>query len=114
MASQSYLIVGGGVFGVSTAYTLIQKYPNASITIVDRDPYDGDNRVAASWDWNKVVRADYDDLLYCRLALEAQDIFESDPLWMPHFHKAGVFWVCRSDYPQDVINNYKKIGRAHV
>ncbi|KAL3601644.1 hypothetical protein FPOAC2_05915 [Fusarium poae] len=111
MASQSYLIVGAGVFGVSTAYQLIQKYPNASVTIVDRDPYDGDNRVAASWDWNKVVRADYDDLLYCRLALEAQDIFESDPLWMPHFHKAGVFWVCRSDYAQEVINNYKKLGR---
>ncbi|KAF4986880.1 hypothetical protein FDECE_15717 [Fusarium decemcellulare] len=107
----SYLIVGAGVFGVSTAYHLIQKYPNASITIVDRDAFDGDNRVAASWDWNKVVRADYDDIVYCRLALEAQDIFKSDPLWQPYFHETGVFWMCRSDYAQDVINNYKKLGR---
>ena len=68
-STQSYLIVGAGVFGVSTAYHLIQKYPHASVTLVDRDAYDADSRVAASWDWNKVVRADYDDLVYCRLLL---------------------------------------------
>ncbi|KAF4976521.1 hypothetical protein FZEAL_6813 [Fusarium zealandicum] len=107
----SYIIVGAGVFGVSTAFHLIQKYPDASITLVDRDAYDGDNRVAASWDWNKVVRADYDDIVYCRLALEAQDVFNNDPLWKPFFHETGVFWICRSDYAQDVINNYKKLGR---
>lgn len=108
----SYIIVGSGVFGVSTAYHLIQENPNASITLVDRDPYDGDNRVAASWDWNKVVRADYDDIVYCQLALEAQDIFNNDPLWKPYFHETGVYWICRSDYAQDVINNYKKLGRT--
>lgn len=113
MSSQnpSYLIIGAGVFGVSTAYTLIQKYPNASITLVDRDAYDAEKRVAASWDWNKVVRADYDDLVYCQLAIEAQDIFKSDPLWKPYFHETGVYWICRSSYAQDVINNYKKLGR---
>lgn len=107
----SYLIVGAGVFGVSTAYHLIKKYPDASVTLVDRDAFDADNRVAASWDWNKAVRADYDDIVYCRLALEAQDVFKSDELWKPHFHETGVYWMCRSDYAQDVINNYKKLGR---
>ena len=107
----SYLIVGAGVFGVSTAYHLIKKYPDASVTLVDRDAFDADNRVAASWDWNKVVRADYDDIVYCQLALEAQDIFKSDPLWKPYFHETGVYWMCRSDYAQDVIDNYKKLGR---
>lgn len=109
--NSSYLIIGAGVFGVSTAYTLIQKYPNASVTLVDRDAYDADSRVAASWDWNKVVRADYDDKIYCRLALEAQDIFKSDPLWQPHFHQTGVYWTCRSDYAQNVINHHKDLGR---
>ncbi|KAL6710871.1 hypothetical protein ACN47E_007928 [Coniothyrium glycines] len=107
----SYLIVGAGVFGVSTAYHLIKKYPNADVTIVDQDAYDADSRVAASWDWNKVVRADYDDIIYCELALEAQDVFKEDPLWQPFFHETGIFWVCRSDYAQDVIDNYKKLGR---
>ncbi|ETI29079.1 hypothetical protein G647_01532 [Cladophialophora carrionii CBS 160.54] len=110
-SDKSYLIVGAGVFGVSTAYHLIKKYPQASVTIVDRDAYDADSRVAASWDWNKVVRADYDDIIYCQLGLEAQDVFESDPLWKPYFHKTGIFWICRSDYAQEVIDNYRKLGR---
>lgn len=108
---QSYLIVGAGVFGVSTAYHIIKSYPNASVTLVDRDSYEADSRVAASWDWNKVVRADYDDIVYCQLGLEAQDVFESDPLWKPYFHKTGIYWICRSDYAQDVIANFKKLGR---
>ncbi|OQV08139.1 hypothetical protein CLAIMM_12453 [Cladophialophora immunda] len=109
---QSYIIVGAGVFGVSTAYHLIKKYPGASVTLVDRDAFDAESRVAASWDWNKVVRADYDDIVYCQLALEAQDIFETDPLWKPYFHKTGIFWTCRSNYAQEVIDNYKKLGRT--
>lgn len=110
-ANQSYLIVGAGVFGVSTAYHLIKKYPNADITIVDRDAYDAQSRVAASWDWNKVVRADYDDILYCRLGIESQDVFKSDPLWKPYFHETGIYWLCRTDYAQVVIDNYAKLGR---
>lgn len=113
MASEklSYIIVGAGVFGVSTAYHLIKKFPDASITLVDKDAFDADSRVAASWDWNKVVRADYDDIVYCKMALEAQDVFKSDPLWKPYFHETGIYWICRSDYAQDVIENYKKLGR---
>lgn len=109
--SYSYLIVGAGVFGVSTAYHLIKKFPDASVTIVDRDAFDADSRVAASWDWNKVVRADYDDLVYCRLGIESQDVFNSDPLWKPYFHQTGIYWTCRGDYAQQVIDNYKKLGR---
>jgi glycine/D-amino acid oxidase-like deaminating enzyme len=107
----SYIIVGAGVFGVSTAYHLIRRYPDASITIVDRDAYDAESRVAASWDWNKVVRADYDDIVYCQMGIEAQDVFKSDPLWKPYFHETGIYWMCRSDYAQEVLDNYKKLGR---
>jgi hypothetical protein len=108
---ESYLILGAGIFGVSTAYHLLQSHPNAQITLLDRDAFDADSRVAASWDWNKVVRADYADITYCRLALEAQDIFNNDPLWQPYFHETGVYWVCRDEYAQDVVGNYKKLGR---
>ena len=109
--SASYLIVGAGVFGISTAYHLIKQQPDANIVVIDRDAYDADSRVAASWDWNKVVRADYDDIVYARLALEAQDIFETDDLWKPYFYQTGIFWICRSDYAQDVVANYRKLGR---
>ncbi|RYP06412.1 hypothetical protein DL765_009497 [Monosporascus sp. GIB2] len=107
----SYLIVGAGVFGVSTAYHLITEHPDASVTIVDRDAFDAPSRVAASWDWNKAVRADYDDIIYCQLAIEAQDVFKSDPLWKPYFHETGVYWICRGEHAQVVINNYRKLGR---
>lgn len=107
----SYLIVGAGVFGVSTAYHLIKRDPKASVVLVDRDAYDAESRVAASWDWNKVVRADYDDIVYCKMGIEAQDVFKSDPLWKPYFHETGIYWTCRNEYAQDVIDNYKKLGR---
>jgi glycine/D-amino acid oxidase-like deaminating enzyme len=110
-ADKSYLIIGAGVFGVSTAYYLIKKYPTASVTIVDRDAYDASSRVAASWDWNKVVRADYDDLVYCRMGLESQDIFLADPLWKPYFHQTGIYWLCRDEYADKVVENYRKLGR---
>ncbi|KAG8625120.1 hypothetical protein KVT40_006871 [Elsinoe batatas] len=107
----SYLILGAGVFGVSTALTLKRKYPSATVTLVDRDAHDASTRVAASWDWNKVVRADYDDIVYCGLAIEAQDIFKTEELWKPYFHETGIYWVCRSDYATKVIDNYKRLGR---
>lgn len=107
----SYLIIGAGVFGVSTAYHLIQKYPNASVTLVDRDWFGAEERVAASWDWNKAVRADYDDFVYCQLALEAQAVFKTDPLWKPYFHQTGIYWICRGGYGEEVIKNHEKLGR---
>ncbi|RYP27058.1 hypothetical protein DL767_007832 [Monosporascus sp. MG133] len=107
----SYLIIGAGVFGVSTAYHLITEHPDSSVTLVDRDAFDAYSRVAASWDWNKAVRADYGDIVYCQLAIEAQDVFKSDPLWKPYFHETGVYWICRGEHAQDVINNYRKLGR---
>ena len=108
----SYLIVGAGVFGVSTAYHLITKYPDAIVTLVDRDAFDADDRVAASWDWNKVMRADYDDLTYCELALEAQDVFKRDPLWKPYFHETGIYWMCGRTYAQACMTNFEKLGRG--
>jgi glycine/D-amino acid oxidase-like deaminating enzyme len=71
MAPKSYVIVGSGVFGTSTALHLIRKYPDATIHLIDRDAYDAPVRVAASWDWNKVIRADYGDIFYTRLGSSA-------------------------------------------
>ncbi|KAG5952882.1 hypothetical protein E4U53_007642 [Claviceps sorghi] len=109
--NKSYIIVGAGIFGISTAYHLICKHPNAAVTVVDRDAFDAENRVAASWDWNKVMRADYDDLTYCKLALEAQDIFTSDPLWKPFFHQSGLYWMCGRKYAADCLQNFQRLGR---
>ncbi len=110
MASSVYVIIGAGVFGTSTALHLIRKYPDASVILIDRNAYTAPTRVAASWDWNKVVRADYADLAYMRLALEARDIWKTDPLWAPFYHETGIFWVSREAFAAKVVANYAALG----
>jgi glycine/D-amino acid oxidase-like deaminating enzyme len=74
----STLIVGAGVFGVSTTIHLIRKYPKSIFTLVDRAfQYRG----AASWDWSKVVRPEYPDIFYMKIALEAMEMWRNDPLY---------------------------------
>ncbi|KAK0374408.1 FAD dependent oxidoreductase [Colletotrichum limetticola] len=106
----SYLIIGAGVFGASTALHLVRAYPDASITLVDRNAYDAPIRVAASWDWNKVVRADYVDIEYMRLCLEAKKYWSEDPIWKPYYHESGVYWVSPNNFAEQMQENYKKLG----
>ncbi|KAI0547512.1 sarcosine oxidase [Xylaria curta] len=110
----SYLVVGAGVFGTSTALHLKSKYPGADVTLVDRHDPDAPTRPAASWDWNKVVRADYRDITYCRtllVALEAQDRWRTSPLWSPYYHETGIYWISRTGFAQQVVDNFKALSR---
>ncbi|GAB7350507.1 hypothetical protein MBLNU459_g1101t1 [Dothideomycetes sp. NU459] len=68
----SILIVGSGVFGLSTAYSLTQNplYASTRITLVDRSTFPAAD--AASIDSSRIIRADYADIAYARLALRAQ------------------------------------------
>lgn len=78
----SVLIIGSGVFGLSTAYALARRdgFSNTSITVVDRacGPSDGGNstpvfpaRDASSIDSSRIIRGDYADPAYAALATEA-------------------------------------------
>lgn len=85
----SVLILGSGVFGLSTAEALSRRaeFAHATITVVDRgsggadegedeDDKDGARhfpaRDAASIDSSRIIRADYADPAYAALADEAQ------------------------------------------
>lgn len=57
---ESYVIVGAGIFGTSTALHLAKAFPSASITLIDRTPFPCP--LAASYDYQKVVRADYGNI----------------------------------------------------
>lgn len=107
---KSYIIVGAGVFGASTALHLIQAEPRAKVILLDRNAYTAPTRVAASWDWNKVVRADYADIDYMRLALEAKEHWANDALWKPFYHESGAYWVSTTDFSQRVQENFRKLG----
>ncbi len=80
----SVLIVGSGVFGLSTALALARRreFAHASITVVDRstDPDLFPARDAASVDTSRIVRADYSDPAYASLAAEAQEQWRTDDL----------------------------------
>ncbi|KAI0118242.1 sarcosine oxidase [Nemania sp. FL0031] len=106
----SYVIVGAGVFGISTALHLKSQHPNADVTLIDRHDLNARKRSAASWDWNKVIRADYRDIKYCRIALEAQDEWRANPLWSPFYHETGIYWISRTEFAQKVVDNFKELG----
>ncbi|KAF1348146.1 FAD dependent oxidoreductase [Delphinella strobiligena] len=74
----SILIVGSGVFGLSTAYSLALNpaYANTSITLIDRLPFPAPD--AASIDTSRIVRADYADIAYSALAFEAQEKWRNE------------------------------------
>ncbi|KAK4206306.1 FAD dependent oxidoreductase [Rhypophila decipiens] len=83
----SILIVGGGTFGLSTAYHLAQA-GYTKITILDK----GDSipsPLSAGNDLNKIVRAEYEDPFYAELALSAIAEWASNPLFAPHYSQVG-------------------------
>ena len=88
-SDSSYLIIGAGAFGASTALQLIRKYPTSKIQLVDCEPFP--SQKGASWDLNKVIRADYEDIFYIPKALEAKEAMKWDPLFKPFYHESGIF-----------------------
>lgn len=75
----SILIIGSGVFGLSTAYALTQRdgFSNSTITVVDRAAGHSSHDVvfpardSSSIDSSRIIRADYADPAYAALAAEA-------------------------------------------
>lgn len=107
------VIVGAGIFGLSTAYHLAQRTSNPStIVVLDRAP--PPSQSAASTDLNKIVRADYSNPLYMELGLEAIQAWKENPL----FRDAGIYhqtgWIMcdeqGSDLGQRIQQNFQKTG----
>lgn len=109
MNSKSYIIVGGGVFGASTAQYLSKAHPDASTTLLDRSPT-FPCPLAASHDFNKIVRADYGSLFYCELALKAREAWKNYPLYKPFYHQSGLVNMDESDLGRRIIKNYKNLN----
>ncbi|EED19521.1 fructosyl amino acid oxidasesarcosine oxidase, putative [Talaromyces stipitatus ATCC 10500] len=61
------LIVGGGVFGLSTALSLSERHPNKQITLLEASPTIP-NPHGSSVDTSRIIRADYSNPAYTKLA----------------------------------------------
>lgn len=101
------MIVGAGVFGLTTALELRQRgFKN--ITILDRmiPPVpDG-----SSVDISRIVRYDYPDQFYARLGKEAVDAWRSGP-FKPFYHEAG--FVLTSEATEDpFLESLKDVLRS--
>lgn len=90
-SSTSFIIVGAGIFGLSTALAIARRHPSASITIVDR--YTPPVEDGTSVDTTRCIRADYGDPIYARLAADAQKKLEEDSDLRPFYFQQGMTFV---------------------
>jgi sarcosine oxidase/L-pipecolate oxidase len=102
-----YLVIGAGTFGASASLYLKKTHPNDEVILIDRAPFP--NPSAAGHDLNKIVRAEYDDLLYMDLAIEAMKLWQSDPILKPFYHEIGILFAAILEPGLRVVENYKKL-----
>ncbi|KAI1374400.1 sarcosine oxidase [Hypoxylon crocopeplum] len=102
----SYLIVGAGCFGASTARSLKEAYPAADVVLLDPAPFP--DPAAAAHDYNKIIRAEYDDPMYMALALEALNSWShADGVVAPFFHQTGALWSITEARARTLRENYE-------
>lgn len=114
------LIVGAGVFGISTARALLQRpsYSNSKITILDASPH-LPNPSGSSVDASRIVRADYANILYAKLCLEAQELWRdtSDEGWGGHgrYHEPGLVLTANAGaglYVKQSFENVRSLAQS--
>ncbi|KAK3945595.1 putative fructosyl amino acid protein [Diplogelasinospora grovesii] len=111
----SILIIGSGVFGLGSAWSLARRdaFSQCSITVVDRsDAVQPDvfpARDAASVDTSRIIRADYADPAYAALAAEAQVQWRKqakpeDLGAQGRYHESGLVLVADAPLPTSLQN----------
>jgi sarcosine oxidase/L-pipecolate oxidase len=117
----SILIIGSGVFGLSTAYSLSQNplYAHTALSVLDRSPFPAPD--ASSIDSSRIVRADYSDPAYATLAASAQRAWrDASPgaLGEGRYSESGLVIVANGDqgegYVKASLENVRRLeeGRA--
>lgn len=102
------LIIGSGVFGSSTALFLIRSVPNCHVLLDDWQLYS--NQSAPSYDANRIIRTEYEDLIYLELALRAREIWTSDPLYSKFFHACEQVSLEDSDTAHTIFQHFRRLG----
>lgn len=89
---EEVVIIGAGVFGLSTALALAKQSPSTKVHVVDRfQPPVPDG---TSTDTTRCLRYDYVNKTYAALAVECMDLIKDDPEISPFFHQTGMTFVC--------------------
>ncbi|CBF76360.1 hypothetical protein AN4975.2 [Aspergillus nidulans FGSC A4] len=110
------LIVGGGVFGLSTALSLSKRHPNSKVTLLEASPTIP-NPHGSSVDSSRIIRADYSNPTYAKLASEAVDLWRTTE-WghEGRYTQNGLLLVypdgnsTAKDYTTKSYHNVKQLG----
>lgn len=111
----SILIIGSGVFGLSTALSLAQNptYNATKITLVDASPFPNPN--GASMDSSRIIRSDYSSPLYASLAARGQahwdDTSSAGLGGEGRYNRSGLLLTCENDAEgaKYVKNSYRNV-----
>lgn len=112
MPSKTYIIVGAGAFGASTALELKRTDPTAEVLLVDGGAQP--NTFSASHDLNKIIRSDYGNIFYMKLSLDAQERWRNDPIYKAYYHQPGMLYAVGFDLGKTYIDNYAELGVEHA
>ncbi|KAA8915153.1 hypothetical protein TRICI_002698 [Trichomonascus ciferrii] len=110
---KSVIIVGAGVFGLSTALELsrtVDQHEYDNITILDRamPPVTG----GASVDINRIMRPDYADPVYSSMGLEVLKEWQTNPLYRDHFYQSHIMFIAKdnADFRETSQGNLREFG----
>ena len=104
---KTYLMIGCGIFTLSTALHLKSRYSSSSARLLDLAPAACPS--AASRDLNKILRADYDQILHMRLALEAMEAWRNDPVFSTFYHQSGILISDHTGWEKKCLENYNAL-----
>ncbi|OHX01258.1 sarcosine oxidase [Colletotrichum incanum] len=105
---KTFIIVGGGVFGLSTVIWLLNRYPDCTIILVDFTELS--NPKAASHDISKILRDDYPNVCYAPLAIEAMGYWRTDSLFKNFYHEVGVLRADPDSHNEKAQSTHRSLG----
>ncbi|KFX94251.1 hypothetical protein O988_06407 [Pseudogymnoascus sp. VKM F-3808] len=88
----SFIIVGAGVFGLTLAHELCQR-GYTQVTILDRHPPSVPD--GSSVDISRIIRSDYADAQYMKMAVEATAGWKSE--YSQYYHESGLLIISSKD-----------------
>ena len=108
--TEPVLIVGAGVFGLSTAHTLATS-GHTDITVLEKDDRIP-SRFSGGYDLNKIIRCEYIDPFYTQHALTAIRQWQTNPLYQPYFRQVGFLNVVTGEANEVVQNALAKYNKS--
>jgi sarcosine oxidase/L-pipecolate oxidase len=62
---------------------------------------------------NKIIRADYQDIFYMSIALEAQEYWRSDPIYKAFYHESGMLYAEDKGMARASLDNLNAVGEKY-